>query len=146
MTAYEAIVAALCERWATLEGLGERNAAGELIRVLDYEPSSIQDSMLVYVLLDRVDYEFVNRIDVSKYRNLSRFCFSLEESEFAEKALAPYVDAARVVIAQQPDLGKAQTLTLVTSAEAGYVQIGGTQYRALDIFTTTTVRSARGQL
>ena len=124
---YAAIVAGLQTRLGTVTDLKVR---------LDYEPTSIQDLPATYLLLDSYTRSQAGQLTVMKYRVLIRTLIRWQENKQAEVELMAFVNSIPEAIEQDAQLGGAivSGLSTPTDGKAGWVNIGGTQYRALDHF------------
>jgi hypothetical protein len=126
---YADIVAGLHERFATVAGI---------VGIGIGEPDSVADTPYLYTLLDEVVHEPPQgTVAVARYRSLHRLLFATQDTEQAESALLPLVDA--VVDAVDADATLDGVLTLgyarITDARGVWVTINGTLYRAVDFIS-----------
>ena len=122
---------------AILEGIVDRlNTIGSIAVLLDYEPTAIQDTPLVYMLLDRTEREKSGQLTAMRYRVLCRLCVPWMDNEEAERELIPFVNSIPAAIDADPTLGGRVTRgrAYVSEQVGVFVSIGGTLYRALDTF------------
>ena len=125
---YSATVAGLKERLQTVNGL---------VQVLDYEPSAFHAVPAVYLFLD--SFRQVGELPVYIYRVVARLCIAWQENERAEHELIPFVNSIPAAIHADPYLGGRLTngranVDPDAPAIAGFVRIGGTMYRSLDVY------------
>ena len=130
---YANIIDGLNERFATVTGI---------VRILDYEPTSIQAFPTLYSLLDRVEYLPAGQVTATRYRVLHRLCLRWQDNERAEQELIPFVDSLAAAIRADPHLGGRITRGMATAVEAQgtFVVIGGALLRCLDLYTETLVK------
>lgn len=130
---YREIVEALHVRFRTVEGL-------ERAPLLTYEPTSIQATPTLYTLLDRVDRGIAGQVQTASYRILNRILFQWVDNERAEEELMPYVDSVPIAVEADPQLGGVISSGIAKAPEvvAVFVSIGGTLYRALDVYVEVT--------
>lgn len=115
--------------------------------VLDYEPTSFQRLPAVYLLLDSFSRSQAGQVTVMRYRVLCRLCVRWQDNEKAEWELIPFVNSIPAAIDQDPTLGGAITRGFASVAEdanaiAGFVRIGGTMYRSLDVYVDIVDKGA----
>lgn len=105
-------------------------------QVLGYEPSSIQQTPMIYVLLDRFDRTVAGQMTSMKYRLVCRVVVPWQDNEQAEIQLDPFVNRVAAAIDANPSLSGTITggVTKTVEGEAVFVTVGGTLYRALDVF------------
>lgn len=98
-----------------------------------YEPTSI-DPPTCYVLLDGYQRALAGQITTMTYRLLARTCIRWQDNEQAELELDAYANSVPAAIDTDPQLAARlqKGVAKVTSAQAVFVSIGGTLYRALD--------------
>lgn len=111
--------------------------------ILRYEPTAIHQTPTLYSLLDTAPRERQGQILATRYRVLNRLVFRWQDNEQAEEEMIPYVDALPGAIDSNPQLGGAITSGIATAndIEAVFVSIGGTVYRALDVYADVLVKS-----
>jgi hypothetical protein len=133
---YATVIAGLHVRFATVAGI---------VRILDYAPTSIGDTPMLYSVLTRMDCHFDCQVRVAIYRINHRLLFRWQDNEQAEIELLPYVDS--IPKAVEGVVGASLGGTLVggmaelQECEAGWVDIAGTTYRVLDFYSTVTEKN-----
>lgn len=135
---YSAAIAGLKSAVETVDGLN---------LVLDYEPTSLQRLPAVYLLLDSFTRTQGGQVTAMRYRVLCRLCVRWQDNEKAEWELIPFVNSIPAAIDADPTLGGAITRGVAAVAEdapaiGGFVRIGGTMYRSLDIFVDIIDKAA----
>ena len=115
--------------------------------VLDYEPIAFHEVPAVYLLLDSFSRTQAGQVTVMRYRVLCRVCIAWQDNEGAERELIPFVNSIPAAIDADPTLGGAITRGAAQVAEdanaiAGFVRIGGTMYRSLDIYVDIIDKAA----
>ena len=133
---YPATIAGLKERLESVDGLN---------LVLDYEPTSLQRLPAVYILLD--SFRQVGELPVYIYRILVRLLVRWQDNEKAEWELMPFVNSIPAAIHADPTLGGLlvggrANVDPDAPAIAGFVRIGGTMYRSLDVYLMVKDREA----
>ena len=129
---------------------GLKNALDDvsgLANVLDYEPPSFHVLPAVYLLLDSFQRTNAGQVTVMRYRVLCRLCVLWQDNARAELELVPFVNSIPAAIDADPTLGGALTRGFARVAEdanaiAGFVRIGGTMYRSLDVYVDITDKGA----
>jgi hypothetical protein len=126
---YTTVVAGLVERLVTVSGLNAN-------RVLDYEPTSIQDTPTVYMILDDATRTQNGQVTAFTYRVRARLCIKWQDNEFAEEEMATYVNSIPASIDADPQLGHRITggMAQVVELLGEYISIGGTLYRVMNFF------------
>jgi hypothetical protein len=126
---YQDIVAGIHARYRLVPGLEHKP-------VLPFEPSAIHDTPTTYTLLDRVDRSISGHVLTRRYRILNRTVFQWVDVEQAELELMPYIDTIPETIEADPQLSGIIQSGFLTVPEvmAVFVSIGGTLYRALDVY------------
>lgn len=122
---FETVMAGLNERYATVSGIKVR---------LDYEPSSVQNSPLIYSILDTMSREYPGTVVQVTYRIRSRLCIRWQNPEQAEATLIALVNAIPVAIDQDRRLGGVVRNARVQTGDAGWVTIGQIDYRTVDFW------------
>ena len=109
--------------------------------VLDYEPSSVQDLPAIYHFLD--SFRPVGELSVYVYRKVIRLLIRWQDNERAEQELVPFVDSIPAKVVDTKFLGDRIRIDVSTEAPAiaGFVRIGGTMYRSLDVYVDITDKS-----
>lgn len=123
---YATIKAGIITRLQTISGV---NA------VLGYEPTAPDPPVMCVILQSYLRHQNGNQTYM-KYRYIARLYLLWQEFQVAELALDPFVNSVGASIDADPQLGGALELGLavVTDAKAGWVPVGGVQYRILDTF------------
>jgi len=126
---YATILAGLTERFATISGL----------TVLDYEPTSIQTTPLLYSLLESATYTTSGQIKARHYRVLHRLLLPWQDVEEAEADVAPWVNAIPDAVYDDRSLGGRlqRGTTEIVEMDAGWATVGNITYRALDFYSDT---------
>jgi hypothetical protein len=123
---YADIVAGLHARFRTVEGIGP---------ILAYEPTAIHDTPTLYSLLDSYVRTPERGQTRMRYRILCRCVFRWQDTEEAEVELMGYVNSLPASIDGDSRLGGVATLPAAAAdAQAVFVVIGGTLYRAIDMY------------
>lgn len=105
--------------------------------VLDYEPTSVQTSPMVYSLLDGFDRQVAGLTTRTTYRTLHRLCIRWQDPAPSEEQVRTLVDAIAEAVEADPKLGgrlrpgDAQ----ITRGDAGWAQIGGATCRIVDFYS-----------
>lgn len=126
-----------------LDGLNERfETVATIEMVLDYEPTSVGVTPLMYSLLDTVAYSEQGQVHVTRYRILHRLCLLWQENEYAEQDLVPFVNSVPSAVEADPQLGGriGRGIATIGEAIATFVTIGGTVYRCLDFYSDVVVK------
>jgi len=132
---YQNIVQGLHERFATLSALKV---------VLDYEPTSIQDSPLLYSILDGFTRQVQGTHVRTTYRTLHRLCIRWQDPAIAEEMVEQLVDAIPEVLEADPRLGARVRPgdAQIVRGEAGWARIGETTVRIIDFYSEVIELSA----
>lgn len=127
---YATVLAGLDARFATVSGI---------VKILDYAPTSVQDTPLLYSLLDSVEMEgeLTAGYRTYHYRILHRLLFRWQDNEECEKELMPYVNAIVDAVEGDPQLGTPTPVgwAEIERVEGVWVTIAGIQYRGLDFYS-----------
>lgn len=125
---YQSVLEGLSERFETVSGLEA---------VLNYVPTGIHTTPLLYSLLENVEIRRSGQVVTREYRLQHRVVFLWQHNEQAEVDLAPYVDAIPAAVAADPHLGgRLQSgYAEIVELQGGWVTIGGTEYRVLDCYS-----------
>lgn len=126
---------------AVIEGLKVRFATIPSIKlILDYEPTSIHDAPLLYMLFDNAPRTQTGQVTVMPYRVLCRLAIRWVDNELAERELIPFVNSLPAAIDADATLGGkiASGMARVTNVQGVFVTIGGVLYRALDVTVEAT--------
>lgn len=123
---YATVIEGLKLRFATVPGIKT---------ILDYEPTSAQDTPLLYMLFDEAPRTQTGQVTVMPYRILCRLCIRWQDNRYAEQELIPFVNSLPAAIDQDPTLGGkiASGMARVINVQGIFVTIGGVLYRALDV-------------
>ena len=138
------IIEALHETvFVSVPGLAQRNEAGEVINLLQYEPRVIHTSPVLYTLLDKFDRDTSGQVTAMKYRLLHRMVFQWQDNAESEAAMLGYVHSVPHALDLDPTLGGmlAKGLARISDAQSGFVVISNTKYRCLDFFSSITSKA-----
>ena len=126
---YSAIVAAL-------NGLIE-DVTGIVI-VLDYAPTAIHDSPLVYTTLDNLTISRSGQVITDRYRIQSRLVVRWQDNEEAESTCVTLMPLIVAAVEADPHLSGVITSGWVEIVEvdAVWVDIAGVTYRVYDFYTS----------
>jgi len=126
---YTAVVAGLVERFVTVSGLDAN-------KVLDYEPTSIQDTPTLYMILDEATRTQNGQVTAFTYRVRARLCIKWQDNQYAEQELAAYINSIPAAIDADPQLGHRITAGMAQVVEliGEYISIGGVLYRVMNYF------------
>jgi hypothetical protein len=122
---YSEVVAGLKARYATLSAIKVR---------LDGEPTAVQDSPLIYTVLDSFKRAYKGTVVEMRYRLMSRLCIRWQYPEQSEATLISLVNAIPLAIDADWRLSGAARGASVQTGDAGWVSIGGIEYRTLDFY------------
>ena len=129
---YSTVLTALHTAFATVSGIQV---------ILKYEPRAVQETPLMYSMLDSVDVlneELYVTTPDYKYRVMHRLLFKWQENEQSELELIPYVNSIPEAVFASTTLNGGALKSYVTNIDAGWVDVANVQYRSLDFFTETT--------
>lgn len=130
---YSAIVAAVKTQLEAVSGIEY---------VLDYEPSAIHETPMIYLLLDGLD-----RVDggdagiTTTYRIMATLVIRWQHNEQAEQDVLDLVDNVSSALDSDITLGGMNGYALIVGAEAGYLDVSGTKYRIVE-FSIEAVETA----
>jgi hypothetical protein len=126
---YATILAGLTERFETIAGL----------TVLDYEPTSVQTTPLLYSLIESATYNVGGQVKARHYRILHRLLLPWQDVEQAEVDVMPWVNAIPDAVYADRSLdGRLQRgTTEIVEMQAGWATVGNITYRALDFYSDT---------
>lgn len=126
---YQAVVAGVV---TVLEGVSG------LDLVLDYEPKSIQQFPLCYLLFDSASGFSSGVMRGMRYRLLIRLCLLWQDNEQAERELEPYINSIPAALAADRQLSGALTSGLVDmdslTIDGGFARIAGIVVRTADFY------------
>ncbi len=122
---YETVLEGLQERLGTVEGLAA---------VLDYVPTGIHTTPLVYTLFESLSIRQSGQVRTNEYRILLRVVLLWQDNEQAEAELSPFVESIPAAVRADPHLGGRLTsgYAEINELEGGWVTIGNVEYRVLD--------------
>ena len=126
---YATVLAGLHERLATVDGP---------VDVLDYAPTAIHDTPLIWSLLDNLEIRRNGQVKTKRYRILHRLVVRWQDNEQAEQEIIPYVDSIPAAVEADPHLGGRLTsgYAEITECQAGWITVAGVEYRNLDFYAT----------
>lgn len=128
MTTAAQVLVGLHTAFQTLDGLKA---------ILDYEPTAITDTPVMYSLLDEVTPTRQGSLDVPRYRFLHRICFAWLDNRGAEQQLLFYADAVYQALEEDPYLGGLITLgrAKISDQSTGFILVGSALFRVLDSYS-----------
>ncbi len=130
---YATILAAIHERLETVGGIEA---------ILVGEPATVQVSSLIYSMLRSFTRESQGTTVKITYRTRHRLCIRYENPPKAEEALIGFVNTIPAAICAPRKWGRIPGGDMtITLGEAGFVTIGGIEYRSLD-FTSEVIEFA----
>lgn len=110
-------------------------AAHSGLTVLDYEPTSIQQTPAIYFLLDTFKRVEAGQVVTMTYRIRARLCIPWVDNQAAERQIEPYVNSIPACILASPRLGFLTAgYAWVDEGESGFRDIAGTTMRCVDFF------------
>jgi hypothetical protein len=124
--------------FVSVPGLAQRNEAGEVINLLQYEPRVIHTSPVLYTLLDKFDRDTSGQVTAMKYRLLHRMVFQWQDNAESESAMLSFVHSVPAAFDLDPTLGGRleKGVARIAEAASGFVVISNTKYRCLDFFSS----------
>ena len=128
MSDYADIIDGLHDVFAAVSGLDV---------VLDYAPTAVHETPLMYSILDSVEVSKGGQVTTRRFRILHRLLVPWQDNEQAEVQIMPFVDSVVDAIDADPTLGGVlvKGLAQITDIEALWVTIAGVEYRALDFYS-----------
>ena len=130
---YANIISGLKTRLDTLTGL---------VCVLTAPPTAIQETPMMYMLLDSGDLSHQSQVVTTIHNVTLRLVVAWQENEEAEKLVRPYVDSVVDAIRGDPYLGGNAQNAWISHYEGGWVTFPpGAEYRVVDF--TATVKDVR---
>lgn len=128
MSDYADIIDGLHDVFAGVSGLNV---------VLNYAPTSVHETPLMYSILDSVEVSKGGQVTTRRFRILHRLLVPWQDNEQAEVQIMPFVDSVVDAIDADPTLGGVlvKGLAQITDIEALWVTIAGVEYRALDFYS-----------
>jgi len=126
---YLTVVAGMHARLATVTALKA---------VLDYVPTSVQDSPVLWSCLAGMKIERRGQIVAVTYRILHRVAIQWQDNEQAEMEAIPLVDAIPAAVEADPHLGGllVSGFAEINECDPGWATIGDKEWRILDFFST----------
>jgi hypothetical protein len=112
-------------------------SVGGIAAVLDYEPTTVQVSPLMYSLLDSVEVTRAGQVMAYRYHIMHRLMVPLQNNPQAEQILIPYVNSIPAAIDADPHLGTVLTngIATIESIDAVFVTFAGVVFRALNFYS-----------
>jgi hypothetical protein len=130
---YEAITLGIHERFATVP---------EIKVILDYEPTTAQDSPLIFSMLDGFEADTVGTVTTTTWRTSHMLCIRWQDAAEAERMLRRLAVSLQRVIRQQPRLhGRVRGVADIVSGDAGFTTIGGEEYRSLELISEVLTKT-----
>lgn len=115
------------------EGLEARyQTVTALKAVLLGEPTAIHQPPALYTALSRIDRTTAGQVTSMRYTFTSRLVVDWQSPADAELELLGLVNAIPAAIDADPTLGGRVNLARITEGPAGFIAIGGTNYRIID--------------
>jgi hypothetical protein len=113
------------------------------VAILDYVPTAIHDTPMIYSLLDNLEITRSGQIKAKHYRILHRLLLRWQDNELAEEQIIPFVDSVPDAIDADPHLGGALVsgYAEINECDAVWVTVAGVEYRALDFYSTVIDKS-----
>ena len=108
------------------------------VAILDYVPTAIQDTPILYSLLDNLEITRSGQIRTQHYRILHRLLVRWQDNEMAEQQVIPYVNSIPDAVEANPHLGGVLVsgYAEINECDAVWVTVAGVEYRALDFYST----------
>lgn len=122
-----------------VEGLHERLLTVTALKaVLDYVPTSVQDTPILWSALASMKITRHGQIVAATYRILHRVAIQWQDNEEAELEAIPLVDSIPAAVQADPHLGGrlVSGLAEINECEPGWAEIDGVEYRLLDFYST----------
>ena len=134
MASYSQILDGLHVRLATVSGIKA---------FLKFEPTAIQTTPTLYSLLAGYERSASGQLTAMRYTTLHRLVLQWQDNKQSEAALIGFVNTIPAAIdADQTLAGLAGVaLAKVVRAESGFLRIGDTTYRVLDVYSETLDKS-----
>ena len=131
---YADVVDGLHERFATVSGIGP---------VLDYAPTSVPADKTLFSSLDSFEIVRSGQVIAYRYRIRHRLVIYWQDNAAAEESLQPFVNSIPAAVDADPHLGARLTAgyAQITSGDAGWFDVGGTDYRYVDFYSTVLDKS-----
>lgn len=134
---YAQVVDGLHERFATVAGIDSQ-------ALLKYEPEVVEQTPLLYTLLDGFARDNAGQVTMMRYRILNRLVLQWQgNNELSEQELMSFVHSIPAAVDADPTLGARITMGLakVSEGQSGFVIISSTKYRCLDFFVEATTKA-----
>jgi hypothetical protein len=108
--------------------------------VLDYEPQTIQDTPIVFLLLDTIDREYTAQGSLYTYHVTATLVVNWQDNDAAEEAIIGLIEPIMTAFDADMTLGGRlyNGAALFLSADAGFAQIGSRIYRIVDFTAEIT--------
>lgn len=133
-----------------VEGLIETiNRVPGFHSVLDYEPNTVQQGPMAYMLFDRLREKLYAGVKATEYDVLIRAVVPFVDNPEAEREIIRIIDRLPNAIITNPylggrlkrdDVGGQMMLNPQRDAEGVYVKLGNVLHRALDIYVRVLVK------
>jgi len=104
----------------------------DLVSVLAYEPTGINDVPMMYLLFDGADVSHASQVVTVLVEITARLIVRWQDNEEAEEEIFPYIDDVIDAVRADPYLGGHAMGAWVTRIEGAWVTIGQVVYRAID--------------
>jgi hypothetical protein len=115
----------------------------EIVDILDYAPTAIHDTPLMWSLLDNLEIIRSGQVKARRYRILHRLAVRWTDNEMAEEQILPFVDSVPEAVEADPHLGSRLTsgYAEINECEAQWMDVAGVEYRILDFYSTVIDKS-----
>jgi hypothetical protein len=129
------VYAGLAERFATVDGIK---------KIILGEPSGALDPPILYTAYEGFTRGQAGQVTTMTHRFTHRLLITWQEFSQAEARLLSFVNALAAAVDADPKLGGrvASGMARVTEASSGFVTIGSTKYRVIDVTTETLEKGA----
>lgn len=119
-------------------------AHGEL-KMLDYEPTSIQQPPAMYFLLDSFERVQAGQVVTMTYHIKCCLCIRWQDNERAEREIEPYVNSIPASVSATPYLGFLQAgYASMSGAKSGFKDIAGTTMRIVEFMADVLEKGTIG--
>jgi hypothetical protein len=130
---------------AVIEGLHERYATVDgIVLFLDYEPRAVQNTPLIYSLLDNLRRAPAGNMVQETYRIRSTVCLPWGDPEAAEASVQAFTDAIPAAVDAAPRLGGRAKDAIIQEADAGWRTINQVEFRVVDFYAVVLVYTPLG--
>jgi len=135
----------LHERFATVPGLARYNPAGELISIIDHEPSIELPTPFLFTLLDGFTSSTEGQITVIIYRFVHALCVLKHDAKYAEREIRPYIESIPQSVERDIKLGQriSQGAAWLDAGDRVYRRVGGVIFQAVDFRSTVMIKRGR---